>query len=410
MNDFSTVIIGGGISGLTCAKYLNEKGYSFLLLEGSDALGGRVRTDKVDGFLLDRGFQVFLTNYPEAKKILNYNNLDLKYFESGSLVKAEKGFMKMENPFRNKLAYITMAFSSVGSLSDKLKIRKFVNQLAEIPDEEFFDMKAVDTLTFLKNYGWSDRMITNFFKPFFGGVFLENDLVTSSNFFQFTFKQFFRGDATIPADGIQAIPEQIAEMIPNNRIRKNARVKGFEGNQIFLEGGEVITADKIVVATDPKTSGILLGDTQKRTYNITTCTYFSAETSPLKGQKFIALNPNRKGVVHNVCVPSDISVRYGNAGKSLISVSTHGIEKLDERNLTNRIKRELFDWFGASVNVWKHLKTYHIPEALVQYRAESEKQTSKLSENLYRCGDYLAYPSINAAMQTGREVAEMITE
>ncbi len=410
MNDFSTVIIGGGISGLTCAKYLNEKGYSFLLLEGSDALGGRVRTDKVDGFLLDRGFQVFLTNYPEAKKILNYNNLDLKYFESGSLVKAEKGFMKMENPFRNKLAYITMAFSSVGSLSDKLKIRKFVNQLAEIPDEEFFDMQAVDTLTFLKNYGWSDRMITNFFKPFFGGVFLENDLVTSSNFFQFTFKQFFRGDATIPADGIQAIPEQIAEMIPNNRIRKNARVKGFEGNQIFLEGGEVITADKIVVATDPKTSGILLGDTQKRTYNITTCTYFSAETSPLKGQKFIALNPNRKGVVHNVCVPSDISVRYGNAGKSLISVSTHGIEKLDERNLTNRIKRELFDWFGASVNVWKHLKTYHIPEALVQYRAESEKQTSKLSENLYRCGDYLAYPSINAAMQTGREVAEMITE
>ena len=410
MNDFSTVIIGGGISGLTCAKYLNEKGYSFLLLEGSDALGGRVRTDKVDGFLLDRGFQVFLTNYPEAKKILNYNNLDLKYFESGSLVKAEKGFMKMENPFRNKLAYITMAFSSVGSLSDKLKIRKFVNQLAEIPDEDFFEMKAVDTLTFLKNYGWSDRMITNFFKPFFGGVFLENELVTSSNFFQFTFKQFFRGDATIPADGIQAIPEQIAEMIPNNRIRKNARVKGFEGNQIFLEGGEVITADKIVVATDPKTSGILLGDTQKRTYNITTCTYFSAETSPLKGQKFIALNPNRKGVVHNVCVPSDISVRYGSAGKSLISVSTHGIEKLDERNLTNRIKRELFDWFGASVNVWKHLKTYHIPEALVQYRAESEKQTSKLSENLYRCGDYLAYPSINAAMQTGREVAEMITE
>lgn len=410
MNDFSTVIIGGGISGLTCAKYLNEKGYSFMLLEGSDALGGRVRTDKVDSFLLDRGFQILLTNYPEAKKILNYNNLDLKYFGSGAMIKAEKGFMKMENPFRNKMAYLTMAFSSVGSLSDKLKIRKFANELAEIPDDEFFKMEATDTLTFLRNYGWSEKMITNFFKPFYGGVFLENDLVTSSNFFQFTFKQFFKGDAAIPADGMQAIPEQIAEMLPRNAIRRNARVKGFEGNQIFLDGGEVITADRIVVATDPKTSDKLLGETNERTYNITTCTYFSAESSPLKGQKFIALNPNRRGAVHNVCVPSDISAHYGNAGKSLISVSTQGLEKLDERNLTNRIKRELFDWFGASVNVWKHLKTYHIPESLVQYRAGSERQNSKLGDNLYRCGDYLAYPSLNAAMQTGREVAQMIME
>ncbi len=410
MNDFSTVIIGGGISGLTCAKYLNEKGYSFMLLEGSDALGGRVRTDKVDGFLLDRGFQILLTNYPEAKKILNYNNLDLKYFGSGAMIKAEKGFMKMENPFRNKMAYLTMAFSSVGTLSDKLKIRKFANELAEIPDDEFFKMEATDTLTFLRNYGWSEKMINNFFKPFYGGVFLENDLVTSSNFFQFTFKQFFKGDAAIPADGMQAIPEQIAEMLPRNSIRRNARVKGFEGNQIFLDGGEVITADRIVVATDPKTSDKLLGETNERTYNITTCTYFSAESSPLKGQKFIALNPNRRGAVHNVCVPSDISSHYGNAGKSLISVSTQGLEKLDERNLTNRIKRELFDWFGASVNVWKHLKTYHIPESLVQYRAGSEHQNSKLGDNLYRCGDYLAYPSLNAAMQTGREVAQMIME
>jgi phytoene dehydrogenase-like protein len=410
MNDFSTVIIGGGISGLTCAKYLNEKGYSFMLLEGSDALGGRVRTDNVDGFLLDRGFQILLTHYPEAKKILNYNNLDLKYFESGAMIKAEKGFMKMENPFRKKMAYLTMAFSSVGSLGDKLKIRTFANELAEMSEDEIFKLDATDTLTFLRNYGWSEKMINNFFKPFFGGVFLENDLTTSSNFFQFVFKQFFRGDAAIPADGMQAIPEQIAEMLPRNSIRKNARVKGFEGNQIFLDGGEVITADRIVVATDPKTSDILLGETKQRAYNITTCTYFSAESSPLKGKKFIALNPNRKGAVHNVCVPSDVSVHYGNAGKSLISVSTQGLEKLDERNLTNRIKRELFDWFGASVNVWKHLKTYHIPESLVQYRADSERQPSKLGENLYRCGDYLAYPSLNAAMQTGREVAEMIME
>ena len=316
----------------------------------------------------------------------------------------------MENPFRKKMAYITMAFSAVGSLSDKLKIRKFANYLAEIPDEEFFRMEATDTLTFLKNYGWSNKMINNFFRPFFGGVFLENDLVTSSNFFQFTFKQFFRGDASIPAEGMQAIPDQIAEKISSGRIRRNARVRGIEGNQVFLEGGEILTTDRIVLATDPHTSDTLLGETTTRVYNTTTCTYFSAESSPLKGQKMIALNPNRRGVVHNLCVPSDISPQYGNAGKSLISVSTQGLDKVDEQRLTSRIKRELFDWFGAQVNVWKHLKTYYIPESLVQFRAGDEKKDLKLNENLYRCGDYLAYPSLNAAMQTGREVAEMITE
>ena len=410
MNDFSTVIIGGGIAGLTCAKYLNDKGLSFIILEGSDALGGRVRTDKVEGFRLDRGFQILLTNYPEARKILNYSDLRLKYFESGALIKSDKGFMKMENPFKNKMAYFSMAFSSVGSLSDKLKIRKFVNELSEISDDAFFRMNDTDTLSFLRSYGWSNKMINNFFKPFFGGVFLENELSTSSNFFQFVFKQFFKGEVAIPSEGMQAIPEQISEMISKDKIRLNASVKNIEGNQIFLDGGEVLTTDKIVLATDAYTTDRLLNEPKYTSYNVTTCTYFSAEYSPLKGQKFLALNPNRKSVVHNLCVPTDISPAYGNAGKALISVSTQGIEKMDERNHVSRIKRELSDWFGAQVNVWKHLRTYHLPEALVKFPAGTSPQELKLGENLYRCGDYLAYPSLNAAMQTGREVAEMISE
>ncbi|MFN3850884.1 MAG: NAD(P)/FAD-dependent oxidoreductase [Spirosomataceae bacterium] len=411
MNDFSTIIIGGGIAGLTCAKYLNEKGVGFLVLEASDALGGRVRTDVVDGFRLDRGFQVLLTNYPEARKTLNYNGLRLKTFESGSMIRHNKGFMKMENPFRKPSAYLSMAFSPVGSFGDKLKIRRLINEVNDINEVDFFNQPDTDTLTFLKNYGFSDKIIERFFKPFFGGVFIENDLATSSNFFQFTFKQFFKGDAALPAEGMQRIPEQIAEYIPENRIRKNARVKGIEGNQVFLDGGEVLTADRIVLATEAIGADNLLNENITREYNVTTCTYFSAEFSPLKDSgKFLVLNPNRRSPVHHLCVPSDISPEYAPAGKTLISVSTQGQEKLDERNLVGRIKRELFEWFGAQVNVWKHLQTYHIPESLVKYPPNSPKRDLKLSETLYRCGDYLAYPSLNGAMQTGREVASMITD
>lgn len=411
MNDFSTVIIGGGIAGLTCAKYLHEQGGSFLLLEASDTLGGRVRTDLVDGFRLDRGFQILLTNYPEARKVLNYSELHLRTFDSGAIIRTERNFMKMENPFRKKSAYLSMLFSGVGSLSDKLKIRKLANELAEINDESFFEDADTDTISFLKNYGFSNKIIQNFFKPFYGGVFLENELSTSSNFFRFTFKQFFKGDAALPSEGMQQIPKQIAEYIPSGRIRKNTRVKGIEGNQIYLESGEVITADKIVLATNARQTDEFLGQKTNRQNLTTTCVYFSAEYSPLKDKgKFIILNTNRKSVVHNLCVPSDISSEYAPAGKTLISVSTQGIDKLDEKNHVNRIKRELFNWFGSQVNVWKHIKSYHVTDALVKFPANSPKNELKLNENLFRCGDYLLYPSLNAAMQSGREVAMMITE
>ncbi|MBA4851024.1 NAD(P)/FAD-dependent oxidoreductase [Emticicia sp. BO119] len=410
MNDFSTVIIGGGISGLTCAKYLNEKGMSFVILESSDALGGRVRTDMVEGFRLDRGFQTLLANYSEARKILNYSHLDLNYFESGVLIKAKKGFTKLESPFKDKGSIFSKAFSPIGSWSDRLKIKKFAKYVADIPDEELFGMDDIETIKFLKKYGWSKEIIQQFFKPFFGSIFHDNELHTSSNLFHFVFKQFFKGEMAIPAEGIQAIPEQISDMISKEKIRLNTIVKGIEDNKVFLENGKILTADRIVIATDPLTADRFLDEDKIYEHQLTTCTYFSAEYSPLKGQKYLTLNPDRKGVVHNLFVPTDISPSYGTTGKTLISVSTHGLEKIDERNHISRIKREVYDWFGAQVNVWKHIRTYHIPDALPKFPSGTKKQPLKLNENLYRCGDYLAYPSLNAAMQTGREVAEMISE
>ncbi len=410
MNDFSTVIIGGGIAGLTCAKYLNDKGMSFVIVESSDALGGRVRTDMVEGFRLDRGFQTLLTYYTEARKILNYSHLDLKYFESGALIKADKGFAKLENPFKGKGSFLSMAFSPIGSWNDRVKIKRFAKYVSDMPDEELFGMDDTETIKFLKKYGWSKEIIHQFFRPFFGSIFLDNELRTSSNLFHFVFKQFFKGEMALPAEGMQAIPEQISDLISKERILLNTRVKGIENNQVFLENGEILTTDRIVIATDPHTSSNLLGEDKTYDYQISTSTYFSAEYSPLRGQKFLTLNSDRRGVVHNLCVPTDIAPTYGSAGKTLISVSSHGLDKIDERNHISRIKRELYDWFGAQVNVWKHLRTYQIPEAAVKFPAGTKKQELKLNENLYRCGDYLAYPSLNAAMQTGREVAEMISE
>ncbi|MDP5121575.1 MAG: NAD(P)/FAD-dependent oxidoreductase, partial [Spirosomaceae bacterium] len=145
MHDFPVVIIGAGVSGLTCANYLHKKGVKFLLLEASDSAGGRVKTATIDGYLLDRGFQVLQTNYPEAKKLLDYDSLNLKNFESGAKIRKGDGFMTMQNPFRNPLAFIPMAFSGVGSLVDKLKIAKLIGEVKLASSDDLIAEDAVST-------------------------------------------------------------------------------------------------------------------------------------------------------------------------------------------------------------------------------------------------------------------------
>jgi len=407
MQHHQVIIIGAGISGLTCAKYLNDYGIQSVLLEASDGVGGRVQTDKLAGFQLDRGFQILLTAYPEATRLLNYNSLNIKAFSSGALIRFDNDFATISDPFKEPLQLFKTLFSPVGSLTDKLKVLQLSNQVAAESTESFFDDQATDTLTYLRKYGWSDNMITHFFKPFFGGVFLENNLNTSSNFFRFVFKQFYSGDAVLPAAGIGAIPAQIAARLPQGSIKLNSKVRKIEGTSVQLADGQLLTAKHIVVATDAANADKLLKRDIKRNFNTTTCTYFAAERSPLT-KKMLVLNPNRLSVVHNLCVPSDIAPAYAPAGKALVSVSTQGLDLFDQQKLTNKIVAELTEWFGDEVKTWQPLRTYHLPEALTSYPADAPPEKLQIAKNLYECGDHVSYPSLNAAMATGRAVADMI--
>lgn len=407
MANHEVIIIGAGIAGLTCAKYLNDYGIESLVVDASDAVGGRVRTDDVEGFLLDRGFQILLTNYPEAKKLLDYNALNLKTFRSGALVRLDNDFSVISDPFKEPLQVFRTLFSSVGSLGDKLKVLQLSNEVAKVDTQEFFNEKATDTLSYLQRYGWSEEMITYFFKPFFGGVFLENELSTAGNFFRFLFKQFYCGDAAIPTHGMQAIPQQIASKLPIGSVQLGSKVEKLNGNSITLANGKTLHAKQIVVATDASRADRLLQRKVTREFNGTTCTYFAADRSPLS-EKMLVLNPNRLSPVHNLCVPSDIAPDYAPKGKALISVSTQGLAMVDEKKLSEHIIQELTQWYGEEVKSWQHLRTYHIPESLVKYKANAPVENLKITSNLYECGDHVAYPSLNAAMATGRAVADMI--
>lgn len=402
------IIIGAGIAGLTCAKYLRDQGIQSLILEASDGVGGRVRTDVHEGFLLDRGFQILLTAYPEAQRLLNYEALDLQAFKSGAVIRdiQRNDFSIMANPFKEPTKIWSSMTSNVGNLADKLRVLRLILDTNNV-QEEVFENNGISTIDYLRNYGFSDNMIQQFFRPFFGGVFLENQLSTSANFFKYIFGKFYEGDAVIPAKGIEQIAKQIHKMLYVGTVKLNTKVVKIEGNRVYLENGDKLYGEKIVLATDGFQADKLLGINSERKFNATTCTYFSADRSPLK-EKMLVLNPNRASMVHNMSVPSDIAPTYAPSGKSLISVSTQGFDLYDENELAKNIKRELSTWYGKEVEDWQHLKTYHIPRALPNFDGSTMDKNLKINDILYQCGDATAYPSLNAAMATGRKVAEMI--
>ncbi|MGY2130662.1 protoporphyrinogen/coproporphyrinogen oxidase [Hymenobacter sp. HD11105] len=410
-----TIIVGAGLAGLACANYLHRAGRPVLVLDAADAVGGRVRTDVTpDGFRLDRGFQVLLTRYPEVERLLDYGAADLKAFRSGAVIRLADGRQTtLQNPLQEPLAAFSALTSPIGSLTDKLRILQLVFQVRSQTSQQLLERPATDTLTFLRRYGWSEQIIDTFFRPFFGGVFLDRSLSTASNFFEFVFQQFVIGEAVVPARGIQQIPEQLAARLPSGSIRLNTLVEALGGNFVRLGNGETLATSAVVVATDGEAAIQLLPPgaitTPPLAWRRTTCTYFAADRSPGRGDGLLRLNAAPNCLAHNVSFPSDIAPEYAPQGRTLVSVSTHGEHGLDEATLTTRLRQELTAWFGPEAAQWQHLRSYPIPYALPVYPAgQAPRQALRVAEGLYRCGDYAAYPSQNAALATGREVAEML--
>ena len=406
------------MAGLSCATWLHRAGRPVLVLEAADAVGGRVRTDITpDGFRLDRGFQILLTNYPEARRMFDYGALNLKTFRSGAVIRLADGQeTTLENPLHAPLMAFAALASPIGTAKDKLLIGKLVAQLAGRSPEQLLAQPSVTTLTYLQQYGWSEQIIDNFFKPFFGGVYLDRELSTASNFFEFVFQQFMQGAAAIPALGIQQLPEQLAGRLPAGTIRLNSPVAALAegGRSVHLASGETLPAAAVVLATDGPTTARLLGadlpGPPLPAARPTTCTYFATVgPAPSHGRNVLHLNAMPGALAHNVSFPDQASAALSPAGQGLVSVSTHGEHGLSDEELTAQLRAELVAWFGPMARMWRYLRTYRIEQALPVYGpGQPVQQELRLGDTLFRCGDWVSYPSLNAALGTGRQVAEML--
>lgn len=406
----SIAIIGAGLSGLACARVLTKAGLKFTLYEAADAVGGRVRSDLVDGFTLDRGFQVMLPSYPEARRVLDYEGLKLRPFYRGADIFYKGQFHRLADPFSHPKDALKHAADPFVSWMDKwytIVLRKEVLTTRKIERR----IPEMETEDYLRDFGFSEKFIDCFFRAFFGGVFLEKDLRTSARMFLFLYSMFSTGGAAIPAHGMQSIPDQLSIALPPDSLRLNSPVVALRAGEITLGSGEIVRADHIIVAVSEEVAAQLLPESTGEKLlpaRSTTCLYFTTEL-PVPETPTIYLDGDGKGPVNSACVLSKIAPAYAPAGQHLISASIIGAPCSGE--LEGVVRDQMAQWFGNTAYRWKHLRTYQIRHALSegrQLRLGDGPLAALVSPGLYRCGDWCEDTSINGALISGRRAAEAV--
>lgn len=410
-SDARVLIVGAGLAGLCCARHLTDHGVDCLVLEGSEGIGGRVRTDRSEGFLLDRGFQVLQSAYPEVQRMLDMPALNLQPFYPGALVRYGGRFHKVTDPWKQPLDALAGLFSPIGTLRDKMKIGKLRSRLLRSTVEDIFCQPNIPLNKALHVEGFSPSIIEHFLRPFFSGVFLERSLDTSRRLFDFVFRMFAQGITGLPANGMEAIPKQLAAGL-GHRIQTDAIVTTVDGTVVTLASGERLKAKAVVVATDAPAAVRLMPELRSPPSHSVVCLYFAAP-HPVIDEPILVLNGEGQGLINNMCVPSQIAPNYAPPDTALVSVTVLGNPDIEDRLLEQSVRAQLTDWFGAQVAQWRYLRCYRIRHALPGQQPEIMETLPglvRMENGLFVCGDYRENATINGAMVSGRRAAEAVLE
>lgn len=412
------IVIGAGLAGLTCAKVLAERGVGeVVVFEASDGVGGRVRTDEKDGFLLDRGFQVYFTAYPASKRHLDHAALDLRAFEPGATIHRGRKSTVLSDPIRDPKALPASLFSDAATFPDKLRTLGLVARAVADRAESVGGLKDggggggdVSSLEYLRKSGLSERIIDGFFRPFYGGIFLDRSLSTSALVLRFTLKMLATGKTAVPARGIGEIPQQLASRLPEGTVRLNSPVEGLLREAGRVTGarvrGEEHEADALVVATDAPGAASLAGAEVPEGSVGQVCAYYATGPGGLGAGKKIALNASEDWNLNNVAEMSAVSERYAPPGRGLVSaVFLSGFE-LSDPEVLRRGLEELSLWYPEADLM--PLAVYRIPYSQfdqppgVHGRLPGNRTETP---GLFIAGEYTEDSSINGSMLSGERAA-----
>ncbi|MEV3922799.1 NAD(P)/FAD-dependent oxidoreductase [Actinomadura coerulea] len=394
----AVVIVGAGLAGLACAVRLHEAGVPVQVLEASDGVGGRTRTDIVDGFRLDRGFQVFNTAYPEARRVLDIRALDVRPFASGLLVFHQGRRERVMLPWKHPRHALSGALADIGSVRDKAALAAMTARDLTFPVSRILHEAERDTAAELRHWGISEQMTEKLLRPFLAGVLLERELETSSRFFHLIWRSFARGTIGVPALGMGRMAEQLAARLPDGALSLETAVRAVTADGVQTSDGETVEADAVVVATDPAQAAALVPEIEAPVMRDVTTFYHAAPKSPLKEPLQIL---DAEGIITDTLVLTEAAPEYSADGRALISTSVLGIDA-DE----SRVRGRLDEIYGDTA-AWQLIATYPIKAALPAMPSPLRlRHPVRIHRGRYVCGDHRDTGSIQGALVSGRRAAE----
>jgi hypothetical protein len=402
MQQNKIAIIGAGLTGLIAAKELKAKGKEVVLLEKLNQPGGRVRSVEVAGWKLDVGFQVLLTAYPHLNKHVPLHRLELQYLDAGATIFHKNSATAIGDPTRTKGVLLSTIFSNIGSVKDKLLIFKLQRTVKKWSLEHIFQYPNGTTIEYLRQYGFSDNIIQKFFRPFFTGIFLEDQLETSVRMFLFVFKMFAEGNAAIPKEGMSALPEFLVKEHSLN-VMYNTDVTQIGEGYVLTANGEKIEAD-LIVDTRPLVNEL----PQDLTWNGCQNLYFEHPSPRRIKSARIGLNANPKSLVNNIFYPSSISVPSSKQGMELLSVTVVNSQRLGKSELARRVVAELEDQF--QIKELKEVHAFFIPIGVPSLKSPKDDFVIVEEHGVIKAGDYAMNGSQNAACKAGELIASFILD
>ena len=395
------IILGAGPAGLACALKCQQLGREYLLIEGSNRIGGRLGSLYQDGYIFDLGFQVYNSAYDSTNRLLDLDELNLKYFKPGAAVHYGNSFQIVSDPLRDISKVFSTIFSNITTVSDKLKILSLKNSLSNYNIEED-KTDDITTLRFLKQYGFSEKMIDNFFIPFFSGIFHEKTLDTSSKFFKYVFSNFNNGLASLPEKGMQVIPEQLMSKIDIERVMmEKTAINLDDGNKVIFDDGDIIKGENIILTGESTT----LAEKIKYEYNEVNTIYFTTENEIENGD-YIHLYPE-DDLINNIAIPSSISSAYSNGHSHLISITILEYDCSDIE-LIKKIRKRLSNYYGGEPGSYEFLRTFSISKATIKQPVGHFERKKIVKNGLIIAGEQATNGSIEGAIISGLNAADQL--
>ena len=401
--DFKIYIVGAGVSGLVAAQVLENQGYQPVILEASDRAGGRVKTDIKKGFQLDHGFQVLLSSYPAAQKYLDFKALKLQELKPGAVIFNNGKQQIIGDPLRDISTLFSTLFSGIGTLSDKFKIFQLDLKLKNKSIEAIFSSDEISTKAYLQEFGFSSQIIAQFFTPFFTGIFLENELKTSSRMFEFVFKMFGEGLAVIPKEGMEEISKQLVSNLKNTTFQYNTQVTSVSDKEIILHAGDKLVSTATIITTDASKL-VKNAPSKNLTWKSCQTLYFTANKRVIE-KPMIGLVSMEDSLINNIFYHTSVA-SHSNNTEELLSVTVVKEHQLSEEQLIAAVIKQLKE--ECTIDHLTFLAIYHIKRALPDLKNikyEVSPSETQLSSGIFLAGDVLLNGSLNAAMIAGEKAA-----